>query len=393
MHIQEGELRAHLDRELEPQKAALLESHLAECPLCLEEYQAIQSRQQRVSIVFEQLEESDSKPPLKTPVAWRSLQCKMNDDQKEKSDMWKNLTTKIPRPAWMALAVVLILAVSLSFAPVRAIANNFLGLFRVEQIRVIEVDYANLSSQLGDSSQIESLLSDNIQVEQGGENKEATDAQSAAQLAGMDVRVISGFEGKIEFRVQPATKAVFNIDLELVEGILKELGQSDIQLPKSIDGAVVTVEIPAAVITSYGDCPEPGDESEASHYDPDDADAPRLENLSDCIGFLQVPAPSISAPPDLDVNQIGQAYLEILGMKPEEAKKFAQNVDWTSTFIIPIPNSGTEYKEVTVDGVKGTLITHHSGQFILLWLKDNMLYALSGYGNKNKALDLAGALR
>lgn len=307
--------------------------------------------------------------------------------------MWKNLTAKIPRPAWMALAVVLILAVSLSFAPVRAIANNFLGLFRVEQIRVIEVDYANLAGQLGDSSQIESLLAENIQVEQGGENQEATDAQSAAQMAGMDVRVISGFEGKIEFRVQPATKAVFNIDLELVEGILKELGRSDIQLPKSIDGAVVTVEIPAAVITSYGDCPEPGDESEAAYYDPDDADAARPENLSDCIGFLQVPAPSISAPPDLDVNQIGQAYLEILGMKPEEAQKFAQNVDWTSTFIIPIPNSGTEYKEVTVDGVKGTLITHHSGQFILLWLKDNMLYALSGYGNKNKALDLAGALR
>ncbi len=391
MHIQEGDIRAYIDRELDPEKAALLESHLANCPLCLEKYQAIQGRQQLLSNVFEDINITEPKLPIQTPVAWRTLQSKINEDQKEKTNMWKNMQSRIPRLAWMAMAIVLILAVSLSFAPVRAIANNFLGLFRVEQIQVVEVDYRNLSSQLGDSSQIENFLSENVEVAEGGDTQEVADAQAAAQISGLPVRVISGFEGPVKFRVQPAAKAVFNIDLELVEAILKDLNRSDIQLPESVDGAVVTVEIPSAVITSYGDCPE--SEEEVAAYDPDDPDSSRMADRPDCIGFLQVPAPTISAPPDLDVNQIGQAYLQILGMKPKEAQKFAQNVDWTSTFIVPIPNSGTDYIEVSVDGVKGTLITHHSGQFILIWLKDGIIHALSGPGAKNRALELAGALR
>ena len=177
--------------------------------------------------------------------------------------MWKNMQSRIPRLAWMVMAIVFILAVSLSFAPVRAIANNFLGLFRVEQIQVVEVDYRNLSSQLGDSSQIENFLSQNVQVDEGGGIQEVTDAQTAAQMTGLDVRVISGFDGPVKFRVQPAAKAVFNMDLELVQAILKDLNRSDIQLPESIDGAVVTVEIPTAVISSYGDCPEPDEETGA----------------------------------------------------------------------------------------------------------------------------------
>ncbi len=392
MHILEGEIRAYLDQELVPEKAASLEAHLAECPLCQQALQAVQNREQRLAGLFSRLEESNTRQLTTTPTAWSALRSKIVEEQKEQSTMWKNLQSKLPRPAWIALAVTLILAISLSFAPVRVIANNFLGLFRVEQIRVIQVDFANLAGQLGDSSQIESLLAENVQFERGGETLETMDALTASQMSGLDVRVISGMEGKADFRVQPATKAVFNVDLELVQGILKDLGQNDIQLPKSVDGAVVTVEIPTAVITSYGDCSKPGEETQVGAHGAVNPDSARMTSLPDCIGFLQIPSPSISAPPDLDVNQIGQAYLQILGMQPEEAKQFAQNVDWTSTFIVPIPNSGTNYTEVTVDGVNGTLITHYTDQFILIWLKDDILYALSGPGDIERALELASRI-
>ena len=186
MHIQEGELRAYIDQELDQAKAVLLESHLAECPLCLEKYQAIQSRKKFLSNVFEGINLTEPKLPMQTPVAWHTLQSKINEDQKEKINMWKNMQSRIPRLAWMTMAIVLILAVSLSFAPVRAIANNFLGLFRVEQIQVVEVDYSNLSSQLGESSQIENFLSDNVQIAEGGDTQEVADAQTAAQMTGLD---------------------------------------------------------------------------------------------------------------------------------------------------------------------------------------------------------------
>ena len=124
MHIQEGDIRAYVDRELDPEKAALLESHLAQCPLCLEKYQAIQSRQQLLSNVFEGINITEPKLPIQTPVAWRTFQSKIYEDQKEKTNMWKNMQSRIPRLAWMAMAIVLILVVSLTFAPVRAIAEG-----------------------------------------------------------------------------------------------------------------------------------------------------------------------------------------------------------------------------------------------------------------------------
>ena len=55
---------------------------------------------------------------------------------------------------------------------------------------------------------------------------------------------------------------------------------------------------------------------------------------------------------------MGEIYLQVLGMTPEEAASYASSVDWTSTFVIPVPRYRAEYQEVQVDGVTGTLIRH-----------------------------------
>jgi hypothetical protein len=76
-------------------------------------------------------------------------------------------------------------------------------------------------------------------------------------------------------------------------------------------------------------------------------------------------------------------------MDPEEAASFARNVDWTTTFVIPIPRYGVEYQEIAVDGVTGVLIENYDA--MLLWVKDGVIYSING-ANKNRVLNLADQL-
>ena len=85
----------------------------------------------------------------------------------------------------------------------------------------------------------------------------------------------------------------------------------------------------------------------------------RCWRLPDCTTLTQMPSPSISAPPGLDIPKISGAFLQVLGMSPEEAAQIAQTVDWTTTLVIPIPRYGTSYQEVVVDGLEGTLISQN----------------------------------
>jgi hypothetical protein len=50
-----------------------------------------------------------------------------------------------------------------------------------------------------------------------------------------------------------------------------------------------------------------------------------------------------------------------------------------------------------VDGVTGTLITQNlnspRGQYVLAWIKDGILYGLTGPGNGSNAVDIANSLK
>jgi hypothetical protein len=81
-------------------------------------------------------------------------------------------------------------------------------------------------------------------------------------------------------------------------------------------------------------------------------------------------------------------------MSPDEAAHFSSNIDWTTTLVIPIPLYGTQYKELPVDGVTGTLILTEGEiyQYLLMWVKDGMIYALSGPGDSSTALSIAASI-
>jgi len=304
--------------------------------------------------------------------------------------MWTRFFARKYRPVWTALVLIAVLAVSLSFPQVRAAATSFLGLFRVEQIEAVQVGISleDLSTEM--ESQfvaIDNLIGDQIVVDQSGDPVEVQDFAEAEALAGFDLRLpveLAEVERQILF--QPAVTAHFTIDRDRWLALLENMDYgADFSIPEAADGAEVRFNLPNSIVTGFGDCEtNPANEIEAE------------ADLGDCLILLQSQQPTIEAPPGLDINQAGQLMLQILGMSAEDAAAFSQRVDWATTLVVPVP-SDASYRNVTVDGVAGVLLeeeSYNSGNayFTLLWVKDGMFYALTGYGERYSPVRIANSM-
>jgi hypothetical protein len=114
--------------------------------------------------------------------------------------------------------------------------------------------------------------------------------------------------------------------------------ETGVNLPPETDGQEVTVEIAPSVIATMFGC---------QNSDPDDT--------LRCTEFYQMPSPVVSAPDGLDIQGLGSAMLQLLGMSPQEAGQLSQSIDWTSTLILPIPqDQDIQVSEMPIDGVTGT---------------------------------------
>jgi len=388
MHLSEGEIRAYLDQELNPVQHENVEDHLETCAACQEMVETLRIRSHRLGEDLSVLDYNSAEPPLSAEKARARLTARISDSERKEGNMWDNFKSLLPRPAWITLAVIALLVVSLAFAPARAIANTFLGLFRVEQVRVVEFSAQDLPGQLGSSSQFEYIMSNDVHIQERGEPQEVSSPEEASALAGIPIRLPTQIEGQETLEVLPGGDVTFNVDLEQIRTVLRDIGRADIELPDSLDGATVFVDIQAGVQAKYGECEFDLEEDLESHQPP---------RGLDCTTFLQIPSPTVSAPPGLDIVQIGEAFLQVTGMSPEEAADFARSVDWTTTLIIPVPRYGSEHEEVQVDGVTGTLIQQYGykmdDSYLLIWVKDGILYALSGPGDSTAALEIASSLK
>jgi hypothetical protein len=390
LHLSDGQLRAYLDAELDTAEVDNLRQHLDTCPNCRNKLVELSYRMGQVNLHFRKLASPiDPADPIS---ARDNLEKYIST--KETQPMIKKFFSQNSRLAWSAIALLIILATSLAFPQVRAIATNFLGLFRVEKVTVITFSPSNIPDEFSSTGpRIEQLLADDVIIESMGEAFEVMDPAQAAAEAGIPIRLPEDFGEPSALSVQPEAKFSFTVDLPRLRLILEEMGQDDIDLPDFIHGQTVTADLPASVTAFYGDCQMDMENIKSSGYDPDDPHS----SSTNCTVLVQLASPTVSAPPGLDIDRIGAAFLELSGMSPAEAERFSQNIDWATTLVIPVPNYATS-REVAVDGVQGVLVQEaesweREARFMLMWVKDRVVYSLSGYGSIEKALSIANSLK
>jgi hypothetical protein len=390
-HLSEGTLKAYQDGELTETEKMRVNQHLLGCQRCKELANAIQAISHENAVHLASLQPGKNQPLRSAPGAYQHFLLKVDQsNQKEKFTM-KKLFSRPYRPAWITLAVILVIGVAMAFAPVRTLANSFLGLFRIQQVSIVEVDPETMQLNLENTAELETLISDKMTFEGGGDPVSVASAQEAAAQAGFSVRLPEQLQETLNLTVIPGGKAILQIDVAQVNAVLAAMDRADVQIPQELDGATVTIEIPTNVTAEFGECNFDMESAKDRNFDPDD---PATFPVLPCTTLVQMLSPTVNAPEGLDITQLGEVYLQILGMSKEEAQQFAQTVDWATTFVVPLPSRAASYRTIPVDGVQGTLIqdSRQDSQYALIWVKDGVLYALSGPGDQATAERIASTL-
>jgi hypothetical protein len=389
MHPTEGQLRAFYDGELSETELTHMQAHFDMCPPCRQLAESLHVRAGHVQAVLAALDPA----PEESAALVRDARSHFEaySSTKEKIPMFQKLFAPRFRLAWAILAIAVVLTATLGLPPVRAIANDFLGLFRVQQVSAVPFDPLNLPENFNmDQTRITELVAENLKIETLGQAQEGVTSAEASSLAGIPVRLPTSpalSTGTPKLSVEPGTRLEFKVDLPRVQAIVSDAGFGDIQLPKELDGTTVKAELPMIVTAMYGEYMKPGP---ATGQDPDAGSW-----CVDCTVLVQLASPTVETPEGVDLAAIGKAYLRLTGMTDAEAESFSQTVDWSTTLVIPVP-SFTAHETVSVDGVNGMLIQQNADyatQYMLIWAKDGIVYALSGYGNRQTALEIANSLK
>lgn len=389
MHPSEGKLQTWLDGELDAVQFEQIKAHLHECPACRQQVHDLQARAVRLHNRLASLNPLPSEAPPPALAARKRLQGRLT--HKENPSMFQKLFAPRYRFAWAILALVLLLAVALTFQPVRALASSFLGLFRVEKVQVVEFNPANLPDDLSFVEQTFSeMLSEDLKIEGGGEPQVVASAAEASAKAGIPVRLPEAVVPEA-LSVQPSARVNATINLERIRAFIDAFEGVDIDLPDELDGAKIEADVPSSVTALFGNCTLP----QAVPSEAQDPDS--VSPSQDCIALVQLATPTVNTPPGLDVAAIGKAYLQMLGMSAADAERYSLEVNWASTLVVPVPPNA-DYQAVNVDGVEGALIQEADEAsdysfYLLIWVKDGVMYAINGRGDAAAALQIANSLK
>lgn len=395
--LNDGILRAYIDREPTGPELQEIEGHLAFCANCRNRLESLTANSAWVNRSMETLA-PDSAQIVDPVIAYARLQAELNEQTKAKASWFSRLFARPWRPAWGALAVTVI-ALVVGFSPARTWAERLLATLRVKRIAVIAIDPESFSrteqSDPRSYKLLEKAISDSVVVTKQPEKPQILDdATAASQLAGFSIRTLKDISRPPRIQVNDAVAFHMTLDRERLVNVLDEIGRPDIQIPDAVDGATVSVHIPKTVFSMYGNC--------RSRFGPrvrkgesDVNEVPSDPSRSDCTLLVQAPSPTVTVPPNLNMSDIAEAGLQLAGMGAGEAHALCSTVDWTSTLVIPVPRNSASYRPVFVDGVEGTLIEMQKEQnrYSLLWTKNGVIYSLTGNGTMNDALALAASLR
>jgi len=399
--LTDGILRAKIDGELSEAELREAEVHLTSCPDCRQRAQSFASQTHRVETLLSALAPRHDEAAVDAAAAFMRFKAQQRAAEAQTPSLLERLFSRRLAPAWGAVAALALLGAFFSFAPARGWAQKILAMLRVREIAVVPVDLTGFEGRddSGAAKMIGQMISDEVVVTlKPGEPQVAASAEEASQLAGFNVRLLGARTDAPRIRVQGEQAFHMTLNRDRLQAILQEVGRPDLTLPDSVDGATVAVHIPKSVFASYGHCKNHESGSNAGPPAGTEPQPPQGDS-SDCVFLAQVPSPTVSVPSNLDLAQVAEAGLQLAGMSAADAHSFSQNIDWTSTLVVPLPRHGASYQTVEVDGVKGTLIDlparGHQRQmkYTLLWVsKNGIIYNLGGSGSSDQAVPLAGSL-
>jgi hypothetical protein len=275
---------------------------------------------------------------------------------------------KLKRIALPVMAALLIAGL-LAIPQVRALASNFLSLFRVEKFLLISVDEER-AEQIANAISDESAYFDHEYLLEAGDPTEvATLAEAGAQVGFVPLTPDSGYGEVSDVYVRGAETVRVVPHVQAIRDLYTALNLDPNLIPENIDGQPFDIAIGASVMSSYGS----------------------VDGGNNVHGVVQAPAPTVTAPEGADIRKLGEAMLQLLGMSPEEAARISESIDWTTTLVVPVPAANASaIQEITVRGKTGLMfegepVQTEDGEWIpatsvLMWQENGFIFVVNGSG-------------
>ena len=295
-----------------------------------------------------------------------------------------------PRTAWRArltpslagaLAVGLVVSLFV-FPSVRVSAQAMLDLFRVRKFSAIPFDPSRLDKLRSLESNQTFLVFDHTEVvREPGAPQVVSSTEAASAAAGFTVARPSYLPDGLAadtILVEGPGEARLSVSEAKLRRLLDALDLRDVSVPVGLDNKPVEVRKSPVVIQNFR------------------GRGNRRASL------IQSNSPEVGVPAGIDVPQLAEIGLRILGLDSEEARRIATSTDWRSTLLVPVPFNASTFRQVTVRGTQGLLITmtgkNANGDrvdqgTIVLWSEGDRVFAARGTLEDRDLLQMVESIR
>lgn len=394
MCFEEGLLQSFLDGEVKGEKAKEISDHLA---ICLNCRRILEDLKQNSSFAEEKLAGYDQGLTLNIEEDWRKFLTVANYcDYKSRRKM---IMTKLKKPLVAGVAG-LVLVTSLAFSPMRGIASDFLKVFRVSKIQVVNLTLDDLQELKNNLAAQEGKINlDSFgQAEIIGKQKQTEISWSELKNIGeFDVKIpqyiptgfiqgssegaltgtvdsdgkftpfSQGGDGENTAFVQDGVVMKLNLNVQNVNSALESLRGTRL-LPQGIDGKEFTITVSKTVKI-------------------------HLAREKDYIHIMQSKSPEIIVPEGVEANQLYLALLDLPIIPEGIRSQLAGIEDWQNTLPVPSVEGSTE--QVRVNGNEGVYIgTAHDAQGgSLIWQENGVIYTVNSSLDKEEIIKIASEMR
>ena len=294
--------------------------------------------------------------------------------------------TPAPRRAFplrlvVATAVAIAVVASFLFSPsVRASAQAFLDMFRVRQFTAVSFDpsrFERFRQQNQDNPMLACARTEKL--EDPGPPRGFANLGAATSTAGFFAArpgyVPAGYVADSVW-VTGHGAARLTIDVKKLRDVLSALDIRDVTVPDSYDGKSATVTMTPVVLQRF----KKGDQR---------------------VLVTEAASPAVQVPADVDLERLGGVGLRILGVSSGDADRLAHAIDWRSTMLVPVPSDAGSFREVTVHGAKGLMVTMMGGTkegrrregAVVLWTEGDRVHAVQGPIEREELLQMAESVR
>lgn len=275
------------------------------------------------------------------------------------------LAGRIARLA-VALGGLAIVAALFTIPSVRVTAQSFLELFRVRHFAAVQFDESRFETlrQLGDKPAL--LVFDRMErVTDPGPARYVPSPGAASSEVGFSVSAPSYLPRELSrdsVFVQGEGAMRFSVSETKLRSVLQRLDLGDVTVPAGLDGRWIEVRKPPMVFQRFR--------------------SPRGRHAV----LIEARSPEVSVPTGMDVAGLAEVGLRVLGLDAADARRVARLTDWRSTLVVPVPMNASTFRQVTIHGQQGLLITTTGERgpdgkrgregSVLLWSEGGRVYGI-----------------